>query len=220
MRNCRLCADLVIRDSVKSWNKPLFKSPNFAVLPSLGALVEGWLLLVPKKHFICMGAMPDSIVAEMKWMKHHLCSVLQQCYGQMCVFEHGPSKPNCNVGCSVDHAHLHFVPMTFDLASAVTQFLPQDVLWSEAGLGECRAAFSKGEDYLYLEQPIGSGRIATHQGFGSQLFRRAIATQLGTPDQFNWREHPQLLNVSATIKRMQVHNGSVLSCKSQPQAAA
>jgi diadenosine tetraphosphate (Ap4A) HIT family hydrolase len=220
MNSCRLCSDLLLHGPVKAWNEPLFESPNFVVLPSLGALVEGWLLLVPKKHFICMGALPDSIAAEMQEMKHILCSDLQQYYGQVCAFEHGPSRPNLSLGCGVDHAHLHVVPVKFDLASAVIPFLPKDVLWSKAGLKECRVAFARGEDYLYLEQPIGAGRIAIHKGFESQLFRRAIATRIGTPNQFNWREYPQFPNVAATIHKVRASDGSVFSCMSQLEVAA
>ncbi len=220
MTICRLCSDFLLEGPVEAWNKPLFESPNFVVLPSLGALVEGWLLLVPKKHFICMGALPDSVASEMQEMKHFICSVLQQYYGQVCTFEHGPSRANLSVGCGVDHAHLHIVPVAFDLASAVTSFLPEDAFWSEAGLEECRDAFGRCEDYLYLEQPIGAGRIAAHQGFGSQLFRRAIATRIGALNQFNWREYPQLPNVAATIDKVRARGGSVVSCMARPEMAA
>jgi len=220
MTICRLCLDHLPHGHSEAWNEPLFESPNFVVLPSLGALVEGWLLLVPKKHFICMGALPNSVVAEMQEMTLFLCSVLQQYYGQVCAFEHGPCRANLSVGCGVDHAHLHIVPVSFDLSSAVTPFLPEGVVWSEAGLEECRAAFIQGEDYLYLEQPIGAGRIATHQGFGSQLFRRAIALRTGALNQFNWREYPQLPKVYATIDKMRAHDGSMFSWMSRPKVAA
>ena len=220
MNSCRMCFDLLLQGPIKAWNEPLFESPNFIVLPSLGALVEGWLLLVPKKHFICMGALPDSVASEMHEMKNFLCSVLQQYYGEICAFEHGPSRANLNVGCGVDHAHLHIVPVAFDLASAVTSFLPEDTFWSEAGLEECRASFGRGEDYLYLEQPIGAGRIATHHAFESQLFRRAIAARIGALTQFNWREYPQLPKVAATINRVRERDGSVFSCMSRLEVAA
>ncbi|MFZ5452451.1 MAG: hypothetical protein ACOZF2_11375 [Thermodesulfobacteriota bacterium] len=220
MTRCRLCFDLLPHGHGEAWNEPLFESPNFVVLPSLGALVEGWLLLVPKKHFICMGALPDSVAAEMQEMKYFLCSVLQKYYGQVCAFEHGPSRAGLSVGCGVDHAHLHMVPVSFDLFSAVTPILPENAFWFEGGIEECRAAFTRGEDYLYLEQPIGVGRITTHQDFGSQLFRRAIATRIGALNQFNWREHPQFPNVSATIDRVRAHDGSVLSWMNRPRVAA
>ncbi len=200
MNNCRLCSDL--RTQHEPWNEPLFESQNFVGLPSLGALVEGWLLLVPKEHFICMGSLPKSVTSEMRDMKQEICSTLEELYGPVCTFEHGPSRKDGSLGCGVDHAHLHVVPITFDLHADVTPFLPSDVTWSTAGPEQCRYAFDQGKDYLYLEQPIGRGRIATHDSFGSQLFRRAIATRIEEQDHFNWREFPILQNVFATIKKV------------------
>ncbi|MCI0722878.1 MAG: hypothetical protein L0338_28495 [Acidobacteria bacterium] len=219
MSNCRMCSQLQRLGPVDAWNEPLMESANLAVLPSLGALVEGWLLLVPKQHLISMGAVPDSMVDELHEMKHIACSILQLLYGEVSVFEHGPSRGNCKVGCSVDHAHLHIVPVQFDLASAVTPFLPEDADWSRGGLAECRSAFHRGEDYLYLEQPIGAGRITTHRALGSQLFRRAIASRVGTPNQFDWREHPELPNVIATIKKVRAWAGTMASRQSYSEAA-
>jgi diadenosine tetraphosphate (Ap4A) HIT family hydrolase len=205
---------------MEPWNKPVFESPNFVVLPSLGALVEGWLLLVPKEHFICMGAVPEPLTSEMEEVKDIIISALQQTYGQVCAFEHGPSATNLSIGCGVDHAHLHIVPLSFDLVSAASSFLPQNLIWSEAGFKECRKTFGRGEDYLYLEQPVGVGRIAVHREFGGQLFRRAISAHIGVPNQFNWREYSQLSNVSATIKKLREMNGGLLRWLSRRKVAA
>src|SRR6185503_1320171 len=99
---------------------------------------------------------------EMKEFKNFLCSILTQCYGAVGAFEHGPSAASRTVGCGVDHAHLHLVPLQFDLAAAVSPFLPNGGIWKSAGLEACQNAYDRGDDYLYLEQPIGTGRIVTH----------------------------------------------------------
>jgi len=125
MTNCRMCSNLGIHTPADDWDKPLLESENFAALPSLGALVEGWLLLVPRRHFISVGALPQPLLREMEEMKRLLCSAVEENYGQACIFEHGPSKANCAVGCGVDHAHLHVVPVPFDLASAMAPYLPK-----------------------------------------------------------------------------------------------
>ncbi|CBE67510.1 protein of unknown function [Candidatus Methylomirabilis oxygeniifera] len=198
MGACKLCSELESRTS--AWNQPLFESPNFVALPSLGALIEGWILLVPKRHFISFGAVPGSMLAEMNEFKGFLCSVLGQRYGTATAFEHGPIAAGRTVGCGVDHAHLHLVPLLFDLLAEVSPLLPSGVRWANAGIEECQDAYGRGQDYLYLEQPICSGWIATHDQFGSQLFRRAIATRIGVRDQYNWREYEQLPTVMATMQ--------------------
>ena len=204
MRACTLCSELGAPTSADRWNEPLFESPNFVALPSLGALVEGWILLVSKSHFVSFGAMPSSLIEEMNEFKRFLCAILDQCYGSVVAFEHGPSVASRSVGCGVDHAHLHLVPLLFDLATEVSPFLPGNTTWETAGIQECQDAHDRGEDYLYLEQPIGSGRIVTHEQFGSQLFRRAIAMHIGAYNQYNWREYEQLPTVEATIQRLRI----------------
>ncbi len=220
MASCCLCSDAPRIEPIEPWNQPLLETSNFIVLPSLGALIEGWLLIVPKKHFICVGELPDPLTTEMHQIKGFLFSVLRELYGEVCAFEHGPSRPNLSVGCGVDHAHLHILPLPFDLLTEVIPFLPEDVIWSKAGPEQCRTAFSRGEDYLYLEQPAGVGYIATDKCFKSQLFRRAIAKAVGVPEDFNWREHPGFSNIMATIKKLRAYNGGVSTWTSQPQIAA
>ena len=201
MRTCVLCGELEKHCSAEPWNIPLFSSKNFVALPSLGALVEGWLLLVPKNHFISIGALPGHLFDEMNAFRRILESALTECYGSVAAFGHGPSKERRSVGCGVDHAHLHLVPVSFDLATLVSPMLPNGASWNPSGIEECRKAQQRGEDYLYVEQPLGSGLIASGD-MGSQLFRRVIASQIGNPEEYNWREHPHLNNVRATISRI------------------
>jgi ATP adenylyltransferase len=133
-------------------------------------------------------------------VKREVSASLLRQYQHLAIFEHGPSSPNGSVGCSVDHAHLHFVPIDFDLLAAAKPFLPAGTNWSSATWEDCRDAHVNGNDYLYLEQPHDSGQIASGSSFGSQIFRRAIAAQIGVPEQFNWRQHPNFENIARTIQ--------------------
>jgi ATP adenylyltransferase len=202
MSACCFCSNLVSADSNDSWNRPLLESANFVVIPSLGSLVEGWVLIVPKKHFICMGALPADLLHELDQTKTAVAMTLSRQYGQLCAFEHGPHAVNRQVGCGVDHAHLHLVPLQFDLRNAAERFTPPELHWAPATLESCRAVFDKAQDYLYIEQPLGSGRVAAHMGLGSQVLRRAIAAYLGVPEQFSWRDYPHIETVSRTIQAL------------------
>jgi ATP adenylyltransferase len=219
MHGCRLCIEITGSDTADFWNRPLLESPNFVVVPSLGALVPGWLLLVPRKHCLSFGSIEGNWPVETEQMKARIVSQLQSYYGNVCIFEHGPSREKSLVGCGVDHAHLHFVPLDFDLCSASRPFLPSDAAWSPASSAECHRAFNEGRDYLYIEQPIGNGLIATSTHFEGQLLRRAIANQLGQLDRFNWREHWLLSNVESTIRAMKQWNSTLILCQNKAEIA-
>jgi ATP adenylyltransferase len=203
MSNCHICSWLGASGWKRVWNTPLFESKNFVVVPSLGALVPGWMLILPKFHYLSMGALPSAMVGEMEDLKRDLVFPVASIYGEVCAFEHGPGHTKRGVGCGVDHAHLHVVPVAFDLRSAVQSLLPPGVTWTEAGFAERQLAFARGQDYLYLEQPLGKGQMAAHDQLGSQLFRRAIANHLGLTDEYNWREYPQITNIMSTVDSLQ-----------------
>ena len=200
MSACCLCSSLTSDRSRRSWDEPLFESANFVALASLGAMVEGWMLIVPRDHFLSMGALPIELANEVMEFRARVENHSARKYGTLRAFEHGPSRAKRQVGCGVDHAHLHLVPIDFDLISAAQPYLPSGLEWSNADLGACRAAHEHERDYLYIEQPLGEGRIAVHDELGSQIFRKAIADQLGIPEQFNWRDFPQFANIARTIE--------------------
>jgi len=149
-----------------------------------------------------MGALPPDFLRELEQTKIAIAATLSHQYGEICAFEHGPHAVNRQVGCGVDHAHLHLVPLEFDLRSAADSFTAPEVRWKAGGLESCRAVFNKGQDYLYIEQPLGYGRIAAHRSFGSQILRKAIAAHLGVPEQFSWRENPCVEVISRTIRTL------------------
>jgi diadenosine tetraphosphate (Ap4A) HIT family hydrolase len=219
MSGCALCDRLNPTAQRHSWNEPVFETENFDVIPSLGALVEGWVLIVPKQHAIAVGALSVPLVLELQEVKTRVASALAAHYGSsVCAFEHGPSHAGRNLGCGVDHAHLHLVPLGLDLQTAMQPFMPSQAQWRRATMQDCRTAFEAGAGYLYFERPIGSGHIATGADFGSQLFRRAIATSIGAADQFSWRDHPQLANVTATIRGAHDWTKTLRTCRTQAAA--
>ncbi len=199
-RACGLCA--AVARPLTLWDQPLFESANFLAVPSLGSIVDGWVLVVPRQHFISMGALPADLALELVEFRNHVVTQLETAYSDICAFEHGPCGPGRPVGCGVDHAHLHLVPLRFDLANAAISFLPEGVKWANASLDDCREAFEKRLDYLFVEQPIGRGKIAIASKFGSQVLRRAIASASGAADKFDWRQHPNPQNIEKTISNL------------------
>lgn len=196
---CALCSS--ITEPRDAWDRPVFQSENFIAIPSLGSLIEGWLLVVPRQHFISIGALTPTLLEEFASFKLDVAAHLISVYGEVCAFEHGPSAPNRQVGCGVDHAHVHLVPLRFDLVDAATIHLPE-AKWHAASWLECTHASAKGLDYLFVEQPLGVGRISVASQFGSQVLRRAIASSAGKLNEFNWRSHRHEANIERTITRL------------------
>ncbi len=207
MSTCKLCAGMSAGRDSAPWNKSLVETQNFAVLPSLGALVEGWLLMVPKVHCISMGALSAHHRKEADELQARLTRLLRQQYNKRVIaFEHGPSGVKHGTGCGVDHAHLHLVPLEVDMVSLVAPFIDSNLHWYSGDWQERAHAYEAGLDYLFVKDEISGGRLILAKDFGSQVFRKAIAAYLDIPAKFSWREHPMLGNVDRTIALLSASN--------------
>jgi ATP adenylyltransferase len=198
--DCTMCANAVARPDAAPWDTPIAVSRHFIAIPSLGALVPGWLLILPRRHFLNLARLPAGLQSELEKFTNEVIGCVADVYGQVIQFEHGPSAPNSAVGCSVDHAHLHVVPSTVDLRPIVSEILGEQLRWAPLKGGlfdkELRGTDSP---YLFFSKD-GDSWMAEHPTLGSQLFRRALASALNMDSEFNWRLNPQLQIVAQTIQ--------------------
>lgn len=207
MTDCTFCAELNKGSDRARWNRPLAMTEHFVVVPSLGSLVEGWVLIVPKDHFLSMGAMRVGLRSEIDTLEQRIKDSLHAQYGKPVIaFEHGPSAAKHGTGCGVDHAHLHLVPTECDVLKYALPLVPGPTTWACSGKDNGWAArteaYNNGQDYLYLKPDGKEPVIASSSDFGSQVFRRAISKYLGRESEFNWRDHPRIDTVLQTIQTL------------------
>jgi ATP adenylyltransferase len=183
----------------------LAESASFVALPTIGAIVPGWILIAPKTHCLALAALDDETLRELWHFESEVRSLVEYEFGEVAIFEHGPSKPSSLVGCGVDHAHLHIVPIQLDLLAEASRLYPH-IKWEAIDdLSAASEHHKAGRSYLYFRQPNVRNEhfLATSSdGFSSQLFRRVIANGAGLHDQWDWKAFPQVNNMEATCKRM------------------
>jgi diadenosine tetraphosphate (Ap4A) HIT family hydrolase len=126
----------------------LTESQSFFLLVDHAPLIEGHLLLVPKAHYSCYGAVPPELEAEFLEMKARAAQFLSQAYRPPVFFEHGIFRQ------TVYHAHLHcfpFGPLQLDLA----EYHPHPAPRLEA----VREWYVQRGQYFYFEQRAGEGQL-------------------------------------------------------------
>jgi len=197
---CGFCA-MDHRSARPLWDTPLLRSPHFRVIPSLGSLVEGWLLVVPNTHVVASSRLAASLFSELEVVVDAARSLVARAYGPAWVFEHGPASEGGKVGCTVDHAHVHVVPTRVDLVAGAAPYLGELRPQLVEGMKEAFLRAGEG-DYLFAESPAGKSSLIVGEGIGSQVFRRAVADAIGLPGQYDWRAFPQHANVVATIAKL------------------
>lgn len=79
-------------------------------IPSLGQIVEGYCLILPKRQVLNLSLLHRDEKKDMLQMANSLNQVLSRIYGPTIVFEQGATENRDSVGCGVDRAHLHIVP--------------------------------------------------------------------------------------------------------------
>ena len=214
-RDCCICSQ-VLGDSkndliatLLGWGSYVRRIPiegeKFAVIPSLGPLTPGHTLLCPKEHYTSFARLPDECEEEYVHLKARLSDVLESVYKlPIHCFEHGMARKGTRVLCTVEHAHLHFVPAKV----AVWSRLEVERVWETVGepLADLRRAVAEME-YLYYEGPDRTRRVATlepDRSCESQYLRKVFADALGASDRWDWRQVPAALEtheIYETIER-------------------
>lgn len=165
------------------------------VLPSLGAMVPGWMLVVPRAHELNW----QDCVTERQSLESSLVAAsdrVEQLWGQPTWFEHGPAAAGSGTGCGVDHVHMHMVPLSWSLRLA-TEAMFSDLRFREVASPWWRARGEEAVDYLYLKEGH-KHFVATGHAPRSQVFRRVIAHKAGF-SKWNWRDDHRAPIYQATV---------------------
>jgi diadenosine tetraphosphate (Ap4A) HIT family hydrolase len=187
--------------SSEIWDTEIADSPNFSVVPSLGSLVPGWLLIVPRRPTLNLAALSNDEKAELRVLASQLRSRLANLSGEIFEFEHGGQYHGSAMGCGLDQAHLHVVPLPFDLVRVAKETSIGSVVWmSSENCADPWARIPAGQEYLLARSAAGSTLIGLLQSPVSQWFRRLIAQQLYCSENWDYRIASGIDNIKATLR--------------------
>lgn len=201
LNQCRFCEisnNYIFKDqnsnSRSIYNTILCETSNFFVVPALGALVPGYIMIISKKHIFSMAYLSKKEMIELddlvRRLKKFLFSKIEI---TPILFEHGSGNVS-NAANSVEHAHWHLVPVHFSSESKILFDLEaiqlptlQDVL-----------SYS-GKPYILYVDDTERCYISFNYSLPSQYMRRWIAKEIGCPNKWDWRNYEFLENVAMTI---------------------
>jgi diadenosine tetraphosphate (Ap4A) HIT family hydrolase len=186
--------------SDEPWDEVLFETESFVVVPTAGSIVEGWLLVVPKVDALAFADVVGRRGSEAEEVLSVVRKAVKAVYGSSVVFEHGPSRPGTQAGCTVDPAHLQVLPSVADLEAGACELMPSMTWEPMSGVRDLEFLESRSRSYLYLDE--GNPMVALPPHIPSQLFRRVIARAVGRGERYDWRTHPDRENAEATVRRL------------------
>ena len=183
------------------YDEVLCETRECVVTPTLGAIVPFWFLVIPRissANFVewrgKTGVDPALVVGD-------ILRAQKIDPDRAIWFEHGPRQQGSQLGCGVDHAHLHVVvdaPFLFEdfVAEAMAA---SGVNWRDQSTERAYRSIGDGTSYLAamsMEQAVIAEQV---EHVGSQFFRRVIARLVGRPNSWDYKVHPHLENVESTI---------------------
>ena len=180
------------------FDRVLWRSRSFVVVPTKGSLVPGWCLIVPRRPMLSLVALTTEERAEIAEVRAKLAGRLRGASTEVFEFEHGANHAGSPTGCGVDQAHMHVVPLGFDLCIAIQAVerlhtISEDPidLWGNVGTRE----------YVLVRRD----RDMMTRGFfprspTSQFVRKVIASQLGQDARWDYRVHTGRESALRTIE--------------------
>jgi diadenosine tetraphosphate (Ap4A) HIT family hydrolase len=165
-------------------DRVILATESFRVFPSIGQLVEGYLLIAPVAHYRALDEMPTQVFDQLSTVRESVRAAMSKTYGPSLSFEHGAREP-VNGGCGVYHAHLHVVPFPTlrDPVAELKNRFPCKLLPQLKDI----ATVTHGTSPYLLYEDLESNSYAFFVGnLSSQYMRRLLAEILGQSD-WDWR---------------------------------
>lgn len=179
-------------------SRSIAQTDNFVILPTIGQLTEGYLLIVTKKHYPSMGHLTSSELQDLEELKQKISAILSSVYSKPIFFEHGPAVEGVG-GCGVYHAHLHVVPVAkfINLLDNLISFNGKTI----KTLASLCKKIARGESYLFYEDQKGVKYLFDGEGVPSQFFRKILAKKIGKTS-WDWKRFGREKNLLSTLDRL------------------
>lgn len=183
-------------DHSKIENTIIEETEYFYILPTLGSLVDGYILIVTKRHINSMSELNENELNEYKNIIDKYQNLFKKIYNKTpIVFEHGTPNQNSEMKAnSVTHAHTHIVNINFSNEKEILE----KYNFKEINDFE---EIEKNKNYIKY---IYDNKIYITYNFPSvsQLMRILIAEELNYKDKFDWKKERFDENIISTIERI------------------
>lgn len=164
----------------------LWEGKHLRLIPTVGPLVRGHVMIVPKSHSLGSLSEPDDVQTEIGSLLRHLAKICEN-IGEPPLFgEHGegtqPGRP------CIAHTHVHILPGLSHLVERLAARLPPM-------LDEMPASY-------IIYGRVGLEMRCDATGRRSQYFRKSIADAIGL-DTWDYAAFPNSVVLEETIRYWQ-----------------
>ena len=169
---CRFCAQ------GEPGKRVLEEMPDFNLVADSYGLTEGHLLLIPKKHYACFGALPRELLGAFADVKSRVERFLQSEFQAPFYFEYGVA------GQTIPHAHVHAVPGPAQILDIIMmgRYATSVQSWDQV-----QQYYRVMGAYLYFEQE-GCAWVISGEAVPPGYIRSVASAALGVASRAEWRQ--------------------------------
>lgn len=194
-----------LRRKSVNYERSVYESESFIVIPTIGEFIKGYLLIIPKEHLMSLAELSIDLRNEFLEVLNDVCYMLRLTYpvDDLLVWENGTG--NGGIGKAKDsivHAHVHVAPskLTAQKIMEISGFHLTKISYSDLSLyGNHSYLLIKGtknNEWFINDNP--------NLYIPRQYVRQLIAEEYGFDgDTWNWRTNPfhnLLLNTVTDIQ--------------------
>ena len=184
-------------DKTKLVNTILDETNYFYITPSLGSLIEGYILITTKRHVNSMSELTIDEMKEYEILIKKYREIFKNIYQKYpIVFEHGtPNIKDSINASSVIHAHTHVVNHNYKNENILIEKL------KFKKIDKLKNMFSN-KNYIFYISPKNEIYITNEFEPISQLMRIEVAKDLNLLDKYDWRKNNFNDNIILTIHKL------------------
>jgi diadenosine tetraphosphate (Ap4A) HIT family hydrolase len=191
MLRCPLCFAISLdKGAQRLYNTVLWESDGYAVVPAVGPLQVGHVMVVSRAHKPSLASLGSRLIREYDVIAKLMRAV--HAYAGAVEIEHGAIDRRA-AGACIEHAHVHWLPADNGIANRIAEALSTE---GSIVSGVEEVARATGE-YIFLRGP-GGALVYNVKSLPTQFIRQ-IACRDERPDEWDWAVHPRIEVVNATV---------------------
>lgn len=168
----------------------LKETDAFFIVADHAPLVEGHILIIPKHHYTCYGAVPAELDDELLVLKREVQDFFDRYYASAVFWEHGVFRQ------TVYHAHLHCFPFGatgYDQTKALHTLVVQ----SQEDVRKWYATYGH---YFYMEEAMNAFLFAPEMERYLQVIKDVLWHGVSSRNhQIQWRSQQQRYEEGAPL---------------------
>jgi SAM-dependent methyltransferase/diadenosine tetraphosphate (Ap4A) HIT family hydrolase len=179
----------------------IYRDSFFDVISGLGALAQGYVLLVPRDHVRSIGELDEFSVRRIYRAAWCMANKVGESFGRSClVMEHGSSgDPHLPGGACIAHAHIHIFPL--ECEADPQYFIPPNS-YQVDDVAQLNGLAQDNSNYYYCALSEKEGYLSVNNNLGHQYGRRKWADHLGVGGEWDWAAAPYNDRAVQTAERL------------------